>query len=92
MNKAYDTYIEEITAFIGEYCDRETIQRDEYCSGVPLLKTVTYDNDNWLRLDDIFFDKMKEAIEETIAQIVWNVLDESTAQLRGELLDEEVVN
>jgi hypothetical protein len=74
MNDSYDTYIETVTAFIGEYCDMERIQRED-CS---------LTDDNWNRLDDLFFDKMKEAIEETIKPIVWNVLNECTSQLLEE--------
>ena len=57
MNDSYDTYIETVTDFIGEYCDRERIQRDDF-EDFPLT------DDNWNRLDDLFFDKMKEVIEE----------------------------
>ena len=79
MNDSYETYIETVTDFIGEYCDRERIQRDDFEDF-----QMTYDN--WNRLDDLFFDKMKEVIEETIKPIVWNVLNECTSQL----LEEEV--
>ena len=30
MNDSYDTYIETVTAFIGEYCDMERIQREDF--------------------------------------------------------------